>query len=96
VDAPVRVTKEQAEVLNRRNQEVLDALSPLPTPAGTLEPVLGRRIPEASFHPPHPPPTVTPRGRTVRLTPGRVDRFLVVVTLHGAGRPILGARALPT
>ena len=69
-----RLADQGPQVLYRCDQPILNLLPPETAPPGPLEPVVGRRVPEAALHPPFATPAVPFRRRAVRSLLGRSDR----------------------
>ena len=63
----IAVGEQDADVLNRRNQVILDLLSPKPPPVGALEMMVIACIGKAPFHEMVPASAVPPGRATVRL-----------------------------
>ena len=61
------MSEQDAHVLDRRDQVILDLLSPEPSPARTFEVVIVGRISKTALDQVLAPPAIAPRGATVRL-----------------------------
>ena len=85
------MAQQDQEVLDDRDQVILDALPLEPAPAGALEAVLRGGPSEAAFQQPLSPASIPARGRAVGLSARQVEQFLVGIAFERATTLVLGA-----
>jgi len=79
-----RPRQQDANVLDRGNQIILDLLSPQPTPAGAFEPVIVGGIGKTALQQILPPPAIPLGRRAVRLRPTLFQNLGVLMPAEGA------------
>jgi hypothetical protein len=90
---PLRLFEQNLDVLNRRDEAILNLLAPQPPPATALEVMIVGRIRKAALGQMFSAPPVPVRGRTVCLLPCAVKQSLVFVPFDRA--PVQGPRVGP-